>query len=140
MLELAERYNADSASIAFVLGYEQNIPLATSSSDLVYSFIVLQHIPKALQEIYLRQFSRVVRPGGYLCFQTPSHPLDGGEPNLSVGLMTNSGPATIEMHSYPRAEVESHLERCGCRVIGVLDDVNCGRAMKSYFYLAQRQR
>lgn len=140
MLELAEQFNTQSAAITFVLGNEQNIPLATSSADLVYSFIVLQHIPKAMQEKYLREFSRIVRPGGYLCFQTPSHPLDGGEPNFSVGLMTSAGPATMEMHTYPRAELESHLERCGCRMIRVLDDENCGTGMKSYFYLAQRQR
>ncbi len=140
MLELAERYNTQSAAITFVLGNEQNIPLATSSADLVYSFIVLQHIPKAMQEKYLREFSRIVRPGGHLCFQTPSHPLDGGEPNFSVELMTDSGPATMEIHTYPRAELESHLERCGCRILLVQDDESCGSGMKSYFYIAQRQR
>ncbi|MFO1314275.1 MAG: class I SAM-dependent methyltransferase [Burkholderiales bacterium] len=139
MLELAERYNTESAAITFVLGNEVNVPLATSSADLVYSFIVLQHIGKAMQQQYLREFSRIARPGGYLCFQVPSHPLDGGKPNFSVGLMTDSGPATIEINTYPRAEVESHLESCGCKIVGVLNDDSCGSGMKSYFYVAQKQ-
>jgi len=140
MLELAERYNSTRAApITFVLGNEQNIPLATSSADFVYSFIALQHIPKALQKRYLQEFSRIARPGGYLNFQTPSHPLDGGPAGFSVQLETSSGPASIEMHSYPRAEVESHLEHCGCKIINVSDDHSCGTAVKSYFYLAQKQ-
>lgn len=140
MLELAERYNsAQRAPITFVLGNEQNIPLATSSADFVYSFIALQHISKALQQRYLQEFCRIVRPGGYLNFQTPSHSLDGKPSGFSFQLATGSGPALVEMHSYPRAEVESHLENCGCRIVQVSDDHSCGTAVQSYFYLAQKQ-
>lgn len=140
MIELAERHNAvRSDPITFVLGNEQSIPLATSSADFIYSFIALQHIPKALQKVYLQEFTRIVRPGGFINFQTPSHPVDGGPPGFSFELPTSCGPATVEMHSYPRAEVESQLESCGCRILEVSDDRSCGSAIKSYFYLAQRQ-
>src|SRR5258706_12426691 len=62
-LELAEEYNAQTFPITFVQGNETNIPLETSSADFVYSVIALQHIPRPLQELYLREFARVVRPG-----------------------------------------------------------------------------
>ena len=140
MLVIGERYNDRAAPITFVLGNERNIPLATSSADFVHSIIVLQHIPKPLQEMYLREFSRIVRPGGYLYFQTPSHAVDVSDTSFSYPVMTNAGPASVESHTYPRAELEAHLERCGCRMIHVSDDASCGTGMKSYFYLAQRQR
>lgn len=140
MVELAERYNATRTNpITFVVGNERNIPLATSSADYIYSFIALQHIPKALQQMYVKEFARIVRPGGYVNFQTPSHAVDGGPGGFAFDLPTGSGPATVEMHSYPRAEVESLLESCGCRIVDVADDQSCGSAIKSYFYLAQRQ-
>ncbi len=139
MLELAESYNSEPAPITFVRGNEENIPLATASADFVYSFIALQHVPRSLQERYLREFCRIARPDGYLGFQIPSHPLDGGSPDFSFQVMTGTGPATVEMNAFPRAEVESHLQDCGCRVVAVLDDDSCGDGMQSYFYVAQKQ-
>jgi ubiquinone/menaquinone biosynthesis C-methylase UbiE len=138
MLELAEHYNSEPAPITFVLGNEENIPLATSSADFVYSFIALQHVPRPLQERYLREFCRIARPGGHLGFQVPSHPLDGGSADFSFRLMTGTGPATVEMNAFPRAEVEALLQGCGCRVVAVLDDDSCGTGMRSHFYVAQK--
>lgn len=48
--------------------------LGTGSFDLVVSRLVLQHIPAAdAKEQYVREFVRVLRPGGLLAFQLPSH-------------------------------------------------------------------
>ena len=42
--------------------------------DLVYSSIVLQHVPRRdWIEAYLREFVRVLRPGGAIVFTLPSH-------------------------------------------------------------------
>jgi ubiquinone/menaquinone biosynthesis C-methylase UbiE len=139
MLEMAERYNTQSAPITFVLGNETHIPLATSCADFVHSVIALQHIPRRLQEMYLREFSRIARPGGHLYFQTPSHALFVKETAFRLDRNTDSGPASIELHTYPRAEVEALMEGCGCEVMRTLDDDSCGPGIKSHFYLARKR-
>ena len=139
MLAMAESYNRRLAPITFVLGNEQNIPLATSCADFVHSVIALQHIPKLLQEMYLREFSRIVRPGGHLYFQTPSHAIYVKEEIFRFNRPTDSGPASIEIHTYPRAELEALLETCGCDMVRVFDDESCGPGIRSYFYLARKR-
>ena len=39
--------------------------------SFIYSSIVLQHIPPAVVEKYLREFLRILKPGGILVFQLP---------------------------------------------------------------------
>jgi SAM-dependent methyltransferase len=47
--------------------------------DLVYSDIVLQHIAPEFSAAYIREFARVLAPGGVVVFQIPSHQLGAGE-------------------------------------------------------------
>jgi SAM-dependent methyltransferase len=47
--------------------------------DFVYSVIVLQHIAPEFTAAYLREFTRVLAPGGVLVFQLPSHLLASDE-------------------------------------------------------------
>ena len=47
--------------------------------DLVYSDIVLQHIAPEFSAAYVREFTRVLAPGGVVVFQLPSHLLASGE-------------------------------------------------------------
>ena len=139
MLELAESHNAQRFPITFVRGNETNIPLATSSADFVHSVIVLQHIPRFLQELYLREFARLVRPGGYIYFQLPSHPVYVKETSFRTICNTPSGPAAIEIHTFPRAAVEVFLRSTDCEVLSVLEDGSCGPGIKSFWYLAQKK-
>jgi SAM-dependent methyltransferase len=62
--------------ISFITGDGASLrPLADSSVDLVLSFTVFQHIPRAdVIEGYLRDAARVLRPGGVLAFQWNSEP------------------------------------------------------------------
>ncbi|HEX6869899.1 MAG TPA: class I SAM-dependent methyltransferase [Micromonosporaceae bacterium] len=43
--------------------------------DLVYSMLVLQHLPRAAVDAYLAEFIRVLRPGGTVVVQVPTRPL-----------------------------------------------------------------
>lgn len=139
MLELARAYNAQLPSITYVLGNESNIPLATSSADFVFSVIALQHIPRILQELYLREFARLLKPGGYAYFQLPSHPIYVKETSFQTIFNTPSGPSAIEIHTFPRAAVEALLHGIDCDVLSVQDDESCGPGIKSFFYLARRR-
>jgi SAM-dependent methyltransferase len=47
-----------------------SLPMVHSGTvDLVYSRLVLQHIPRAAQEKYLAEFARILAPGGVAVFQ-----------------------------------------------------------------------
>jgi len=138
MLELAEHHNAQEFPITFVQGNETNIPLAASSADFVFSVIALQHIPRRLQELYLREFARLLRPDGYLYFQLPSHPVYMKETSFRAVCNTPSGPSAIDLHTFPRAAVEALLHSADCEVLRVFDDDSCGPGIKSYFYLARK--
>ena len=138
MLELAEMHNAQRPPITFVHGNEANIPLATSSADFIHSIIALQHIPQVLQRLYLREFTRLVRPGGCLYFQIPSHPIYVKETSFRMMFDTPSGPSAIDIHTFPRADVEALLMAGGCELLQAFDDESCGPGIKSYFYLARK--
>jgi ubiquinone/menaquinone biosynthesis C-methylase UbiE len=45
---------------------------ADGTFDLVFSHIVVQHIPWKYAQGYLREFARVCKPGGWVAFQLPA--------------------------------------------------------------------
>lgn len=47
-----------------------------NSIDFIYTAMVLQHVPPELAETYLVDLIRVLRPGGALVFQIPSHQIE----------------------------------------------------------------
>lgn len=47
---------------------------ADDTFDFVYSFIALQHMARELAEGYVREFVRVLKPGGVAVFQVPEGP------------------------------------------------------------------
>lgn len=73
MVELANRHNAAPERVAFVHNPRSDLRRFDADHfDLVFSLITLQHVPPALIEVYVREFVRVVRPGGALYFQIPT--------------------------------------------------------------------
>jgi SAM-dependent methyltransferase len=53
--------------------------------DFVYSMIVLQHMPQDMQHGYVREFFRVLKPGGVAMFHTPEGP-DSGHPGWHLSM------------------------------------------------------
>ena len=78
MVERARRLVTNPA-VTFVVGDGASLqPLADGSADLVYSFTVLQHIPKvSVVQGYVTEAARVLRPGGVTALQwnNDPHPL-----------------------------------------------------------------
>ena len=75
MIEEAKTVNADCANCAFELNVTPDLRRFDDATfDAVYSSIVLQHLTAAPSiEQYLEELARVLRPGGLLAFQLPSH-------------------------------------------------------------------
>ena len=75
MIRGARDANADVEGVSFVVNRADDLSqFADAGFDLVYSVIVLQHVPdRAAIESYVREFCRVLRPGGLAVFTLPSH-------------------------------------------------------------------
>ena len=74
MIERARELNADATGCEFVTNDADDLSaFATGSFDLVYSSIVLQHLPSAERiERYVADFVRLLTPGGVAIFQIPA--------------------------------------------------------------------
>lgn len=78
--------------------------LPDDSVSLVYSHITLQHMNPSLAVEYLREFFRVVKPGGGVIFQIPSHLTDEYLPSDSDDLAVEAENrlASISIGDCPR--------------------------------------
>ncbi|WP_291413568.1 class I SAM-dependent methyltransferase [Actinophytocola sp.] len=75
MLEVARRLDP-SGRCTFVLNSSSNLSAFDDASfDLVYSELVLQHLPAPVIDGYLTEFVRVLRPGGVALLQCTTRPL-----------------------------------------------------------------
>lgn len=61
----------DLSNVQWVQGNGVDLyPLADASYDVVFSYLVLQHVPKVRLALgYVAEFCRVLAPGGVLCIQ-----------------------------------------------------------------------
>jgi SAM-dependent methyltransferase len=112
----------------------------SDSVDLVYSCRVLQHMPPPLARGYVREFHRVVRPGGVVVFQLPTAPAR----NLSgVALRLLPEPVAVrlrkgmEMHGTPEADVRGLVEGLGARLVTADPDTSAGPRWQSRLYVTQ---
>jgi SAM-dependent methyltransferase len=147
MVELANRYNRHGDRCHFHVNCSDDLSLFSDDSfDLVCSLIVLQHIDPQYVRNYLKEFLRVLRPGGAAVFSLPSHPA-----NTVKGLMFAVLPPTIlntwrrlrygyrgimELHGLRREQVMEILQTSGGRVCDVQQDpdVSLTRDWHSYRY------
>ncbi|HEY7595480.1 MAG TPA: class I SAM-dependent methyltransferase [Actinophytocola sp.] len=75
MLDVARELD-ESGRCTFVLNESDDLgQFPASSFDLVYSELVLQHLPPSVIDGYLAEFVRVLRPGGVALLQCTTRPL-----------------------------------------------------------------
>jgi len=137
MIDVARRLHAHRSGIEFRLNTSTRLESIESESiDLVYTLLVLQHIPPRYVRQYLAEFVRVLSPGGVLVFQLPSRdpvPVTvegrGLKTMLPVRVIAMIRAIRrlrefprMEMHGLPRGEVEELLTSLGAPVVDVVDD------------------
>ena len=112
----------------------------SGSADLVYTCRVLQHTPTDLAHRYIREFYRVVRPGGLVVFQLPTAPA-----NTPAGLALRALPRAVavrlrrgmEMHGTPEREVRALVEAQGATVVAADPDTSAGPRWGSRLYITR---
>ncbi len=113
MLAQAERFNKFGSRCRYVHNEAGNLRLFPDNSfDFVFSLIVLQHVEAENAKEYIREFIRVLAPGGLVVFQTPSHPLSGDaggralpESAFRAEISTATHSLTVEVGSVQRLSV-----------------------------------
>lgn len=105
MIALADALNSNGPSsqrVRFVRNSGDDLAMLSAASfDFVYTNIVLQHIPPRLTKRYLREFHRVLRPGGVLVFQLPSHLRPEDERTVRA-MPAEAYRAELRVHEWPR--------------------------------------
>jgi len=162
MLEQARRFNARGDACCFTENQRPDLQLFPSGHfDFIYSRIVLQHMPAPLARGYLREFHRVLRPGGVLFFQIPS----GWNPSsvetyeelrhyVTVPRKIYKAVRRVVMFDWRRPPVPPKprppgkmyftpvprvvrlLERLEMEMVAINRDDACGESIRSYNYLA----
>jgi SAM-dependent methyltransferase len=123
MIELARRYNTHGGKCEYFLNADSDLRIFPDDSfDFVYSKIVLQHMEPRYSTSYIREFVRVLRPGGLVVFQIPDHRLPAQSPvRADCGPMPDSCfrakltgyPATIHASGGSRVSVPVTIQNVG---------------------------
>ncbi|MEK6277263.1 MAG: class I SAM-dependent methyltransferase [Actinomycetota bacterium] len=149
MIELAKRYSDGTSNINYLVNVADDLPVFPDDHfDLVVSVIVLQHMRPKYARRYLKEFIRVLRPGGALVFQLPAAAKE--RPTGRRQRLIDSLPVPIaerlearqrarvvgnhEMHTIERKSVEKLIERQGGTVLKTIEDNAGGPAWISYRY------
>jgi SAM-dependent methyltransferase len=151
MVAKARELHAGLPNVEFRVNASDRLEsIEADSIDLVYTRLVLQHMPPRYIRAYLAEFIRVLRPGGVAVFQLPgenARPVAarrGGLKGLLPGPVVSMIRAVrdlrdfprMELHGLPRAEVEQLMASVGARVVDVVDDRAHGADTPGYRYCA----
>jgi len=152
MIGLAQQYNRRPDRCRYAVNAGPDLArFATSSFDFVLSFLTLQHIPPEYAKRYLREFVRVVRGGGTICFQLPSAPTalstalrvpvwraKSAVRALLARLGIGSG-ARIAMYGISRDAVCHLLQQAGGRLVDVTRADECTPGWLGYRYIVTKE-
>ncbi len=120
----------------------------SASFDFIISRIVLQHLPRALTERYLKEMLRLMGEWGVLVVQIPSrrirrrarYTLGKALPIVaSVLRRVRRKRPRIPMHVIPRADVLRMVRASGARVLHVASDGASGPDFESLVYYVIRR-
>jgi glycosyltransferase involved in cell wall biosynthesis/2-polyprenyl-3-methyl-5-hydroxy-6-metoxy-1,4-benzoquinol methylase len=144
MIAKAKELNRHGARCIYHLNEAHHLRLFDDNTfDLVFSALVLQHMPRPLAFGCIMEFVRVTKPGGLMMFQVPDHrratdltaeQKDGGVPE---GFWRGKEPMMI-MSGMPFPKVVEALEASGARLLEAVHDESAGPEWVSYLYIAMK--
>jgi SAM-dependent methyltransferase len=138
MIELARQHNRKGARCEYLCNSAGDLRrFADGSIDMIYSWITLQHMRPRHARRYMREFLRLLAPGGLLLFQYPSKPV-----RLWVRLARWKTflprPRPMYMNGMDREEVVGLLERGGGRILKIQQDDHAIPGYHSFCYAVTR--
>jgi ubiquinone/menaquinone biosynthesis C-methylase UbiE len=163
MVLQARAENPFGAKLRFYLNEVNDLQLFEGGTfDFIYSNITLQHMEPPYAHAYIREFIRVLQPGGLLLFQIPAaltsgekeRPLQRQLHRLRKALQPVLKPVAklyhrirwamrrspaMEMYGTPREEVESLIRASGAQLLDVSPNQNAGVRWESYYYLVTKE-
>lgn len=152
MIEQAKHFDRHPGTCHYLVNEWADLRMFESASfGFIYSNIVLQHIEPRYQRSYLKEFVRVLTPGGVLVFQLPSDRIEresgtwgslkqaiksvAPAPILSAYERIRWGRrALIEMWGMPRDEVTGLLLAEGATILDVRADGFAGANWAGFRY------
>ena len=151
MIALADRLDRTGGRCRYHLNAAADLAIfGDGSFDLVCSLLVLQHVQADYARAYLREFLRVLRPGGVLLVGVPSHPAATPR-GLAFALLPNrllnlyrrrryGYQGVMELHGLRRAEVAELLRAAGGEVVAVVEEPALGADWHAYRYCVVKRR
>lgn len=145
MLEQAKRYSKDLDNISYVLNQAEDLAsFADGSFDFVNASIVFQHMPPVLIVGYLREFARILSPGGMAAFTLPSEPAATFRGRayrwlpkpLIYWFKRRRDGAVMQMNGVRISDLIRELEAAGLHVDRVRSSDNAGPNWVTYRYVA----
>lgn len=133
MIDGAIRYNKFDKNCTYITNTEPNLKCLNSNTfDFVYTNIVLQHMAPRYQVEYIKEFFRILKPGGKALFQvrTPKgrRPKPGSlaekihnfkMEKLKPFWKTVRGRPPIQVHTISPHLVEQIIAECGATLLDV---------------------
>ncbi len=137
MLDVARRLDRSGGRCRFVHNDRPDLRFQPDRSvDLVYSSLVLQHMPRRLARTYVHEFLRVVRSDGVVIVQVATRPTRSVKGLLFRTLPTPvlrfaqrailRYPAPMHMHAMPRRWMARVVTEAGGRILAAIDDQTYG--------------
>jgi SAM-dependent methyltransferase len=152
MVRLAEGYNRYGSRCRYLVNRRPDLSqLDSGSFDLVFTHIVLQHMEPHLSLGYIREFVRLLAPGGVAVFQVPFLAFDPAAANGVVAaaaearslprrvldLVLRRQPftdAVMEMYAVPQERVLETVQSAGGRLLDMQEDGAAGGGHRSARY------
>jgi ubiquinone/menaquinone biosynthesis C-methylase UbiE len=130
MIRLARQFNKASNHCKFSVNQTDSLDRFNDGHfGFIYSSIVLQHIRKRHVQNYIREFVRILKPGGVLVFQVPDRYKCGTlrtvrnklrlRSRLTSLLSRRSDGRSIEMHCIEESRIRELLLNTSTQVIDV---------------------
>jgi len=155
MIALAKELNQSSMGCIFCVNSEPHLQMFSDNSfDMVYTNIVLQHLPNTqIIKLYIDEFTRILKEGGLLVFQLPSYIPFFRRWQIRKRLYRllriigineqyiykKLGLYPLHLSSIPSSEVVSFLNARSMRVLEVLTDNAVLPPVKSCTYYVTKE-
>jgi SAM-dependent methyltransferase len=127
MIARGRELNDDKPNLELVLNQEPRLSrFADGSISFVYTTLVLQHITYPESLGYVREFLRIVKPGGIVMLQTPTldrTPLplqlvrSGLRRVIRRARLPVGGGWYMDMNTIPTAQIEAAAREHGCDIV-----------------------